>query len=166
VLMDHGGESTRKLTRLRELGVSVAIDDFGTGYSSLGYFRDLPIDGLKIDRAFIDGLGREREDTAIVTAAVAFAQALGLEVTGEGIESAEQLERLRELGCQLGQGYLFSRPADAPELTRRLAALNGLAGPDVPPRRARKRGAGVTKARDAMHDPGRDVAGEPSEGAA
>ena len=87
-------------------------------------------------------------------------------MTGEGIESAEQLERLRELGCQLGQGYLFSRPADAPELTRRLAALNGLAGPDLPPRRSRKRGATVPRARDAMHDAGRDVARESSEGAA
>ena len=162
----EGAAAINSLRDLRAMGVRVAIDDFGIGYSSLGYFRDLPIDGLKIDRAFIDGLGREREDTAIVTAAVAFAQALGLEVTGEGIESAEQLERLRELGCQLGQGYLFSRPADASELTRRLAALNGLAGPDVPPRRSRNRGATVPRARDAMHDAGRDVARESSEGAA
>ena len=162
----EGAAAINSLRDLRAMGVRVAIDDFGTGYSSLGYFRDLPIDGLKIDRAFIAGLGREREDTAIVTAAVAFAQALGLEVTGEGIESAEQLERLRELGCQLGQGYLFSRPADASELTRRLAALNGLAGPDLHPRRSRKRGATVPRARDAMHDAGRDVARESSEGAA
>jgi diguanylate cyclase (GGDEF)-like protein/PAS domain S-box-containing protein len=123
----EGEAALQTLRQLRAMGVRVAIDDFGTGYSSLGYFRDLPIDGLKIDRAFINGLGREREDTAIVTAAVAFAQALDLEVTGEGIESAEQLDRLRELGCQLGQGYLFSKPAEAAELTRRLAALNGIA---------------------------------------
>ena len=100
------------LRALRELGVRVWIDDFGTGYSSLGYFRDMPIDGLKIDRVFIDGIGHRPEATAIVTAALAFADALGLEVVGEGIETDEQRLELDRLGCRRGQGYLFSRPVE------------------------------------------------------
>jgi EAL domain-containing protein (putative c-di-GMP-specific phosphodiesterase class I) len=93
--------------------VRVWIDDFGTGYSSLGYFRDLPVDGLKIDRVFVDGLGELRSHTAIVTAAIAFADALGLDVVGEGIETENQRSRLTALGCRTGQGFLFSRPVPA-----------------------------------------------------
>jgi len=73
---------------------------------------------LKIDRAFVGGLGREREDTAIVTAAIAFGRALNVEVTGEGIETADQMSRLRELGCRLGQGFLFSRPVPANQMSK------------------------------------------------
>jgi diguanylate cyclase (GGDEF)-like protein/PAS domain S-box-containing protein len=117
----EGDAAIAALRGLQELGARIAIDDFGTGYSSLGYFRDLPIDGLKIDRAFIDGLGSEREDTAIVTAAIAFGRALEVEITGEGIETAEQLARLRELGCRLGQGFLFSRPVPAADMRKLLS---------------------------------------------
>ena len=117
----EGEAAIEALKVLQGHGIRVSIDDFGTGYSSLGYFRDLPLDGLKIDRAFVDGLGREREDTAIVTAAIAFGRALDVEVTGEGIETAEQLARLRELGCRLGQGYYFSRPVPARQLAKLLA---------------------------------------------
>ncbi|HET7027505.1 MAG TPA: EAL domain-containing protein [Candidatus Limnocylindrales bacterium] len=98
------------LRRLRDAGVHVAVDDFGTGYSSLGYLKRLPVDEIKIDRSFVDGLGREREKTAIVRAAVAFAMALDLAVTAEGIETELQLEHLAALECQYGQGYLFARP--------------------------------------------------------
>jgi diguanylate cyclase (GGDEF)-like protein/PAS domain S-box-containing protein len=105
--------SIARLTELRAAGARISIDDFGTGYSSLAYFRKLPIDGLKLDRAFIAALGQAREETAIVTAAIAFAAALGVEVTAEGIETEDQLRALRLLGCQFGQGYLLSRPVGA-----------------------------------------------------
>ncbi|MDP9482562.1 MAG: EAL domain-containing protein [Chloroflexota bacterium] len=118
----EGETAIRTLRAIRELGVRIAIDDFGTGYSSLGSFRELPIDGIKIDRTFVGGLGREREATAIVSAAIAFAQALGLEVTGEGIETVDQLARLKELGCVLGQGFLFARPLEAVAITELLSA--------------------------------------------
>ena len=87
------------LRQLRDLGVQLVVDDFGTGFSALEYFKRFAIQGLKIDRSFIDGLGRSREDTAIVTATLAFASALGLSVTAEGVETADQLDRLRALGC-------------------------------------------------------------------
>jgi diguanylate cyclase (GGDEF)-like protein/PAS domain S-box-containing protein len=103
------------LRQLQVLGIRVSIDDFGTGYSSLGSFRDLPIVGLKIDRAFINGLGLEREDTAIATAAIAFGHALDVEIVGEGIETELQMDRLIQLGCRFGQGFLFSRPVAATE---------------------------------------------------
>jgi diguanylate cyclase (GGDEF)-like protein/PAS domain S-box-containing protein len=102
-----------RLAALREIGVRVTIDDFGTGYSSLGSFRRLPIDGLKIDRSFIAALGTQREETAIVAAAVSFAQALGIGATGEGIETVEQWRALGALGCRYGQGFFLGRPTGA-----------------------------------------------------
>jgi diguanylate cyclase (GGDEF)-like protein/PAS domain S-box-containing protein len=110
--MLEGESALQALRALREIGVRVWIDDFGTGYSSLGYFTDLPLDGLKIDRLFVDGLGTRPEHTAIITAALAFAEALGLDVVGEGIETDDQRSRLGDLGCHLGQGFLFSKPMD------------------------------------------------------
>jgi diguanylate cyclase (GGDEF)-like protein/PAS domain S-box-containing protein len=104
------------LNQLRDLGVQLVIDDFGTGFSALEYFKRFAVQGLKIDRAFIAGLGRSREDTAIVTATLAFAAALDLSVTAEGIETVEQLERLQSLGCLHGQGYLFSPAVPASEV--------------------------------------------------
>jgi diguanylate cyclase (GGDEF)-like protein len=98
------------LVALRALGVQVAIDDFGTGFSRHGGFTRYPIDSLKIDRTIIDGLGRDAQDTAIVHAAIAFAKTLRLRITGEGIETAEQFELLRALGCDHGQGFYFARP--------------------------------------------------------
>ncbi|MFL5749622.1 MAG: EAL domain-containing protein [Chloroflexota bacterium] len=125
----EGDTARDALYALRELGIRMSIDDFGTGYSSLGYFRNLAIGGLKIDRAFVDGLGTEREDTAIVTAAIAFGHALEVEVVGEGIETQEQLDRLRDLGCALGQGFLFSKavpPDEVVELLRLPAKPGGV----------------------------------------
>jgi diguanylate cyclase (GGDEF)-like protein/PAS domain S-box-containing protein len=114
----QGEDATAVIEALHKLGVRIALDDFGTGYSSLAYVRQLPVDILKIDRLFVDGLGRDREDTAIVQAAIAFGQALGLDVVGEGIETPEQASRLRELGCREGQGFHYSPPVSAPEAAR------------------------------------------------
>jgi EAL domain-containing protein (putative c-di-GMP-specific phosphodiesterase class I) len=98
------------IAALRSLGASIVIDDFGTGYSALDYLKRFVVDGVKIDRSFVSGLGRLGPDEAIVTASIAFAHALGLEVTAEGIETRVQLDRLTELGCDRGQGYLIGRP--------------------------------------------------------
>jgi diguanylate cyclase (GGDEF)-like protein len=102
------GAADATLQELRRLGVHIAIDDFGTG--ALGTLEHYPIDSLKIDRSFISGLGRDAHNTAIVHAVIAFAKTLGLRVTSEGIESVEQLELLRALGCDHGQGYYFAKP--------------------------------------------------------
>jgi diguanylate cyclase (GGDEF)-like protein len=98
------------LHALRSLGVRLSIDDFGTGQSSLGYLKTLPVDSLKIDRSFVDGLGTDPDDSAIVEAVVHLGHALGLTVTAEGIETPKQLSELRALGCDLGQGFYFARP--------------------------------------------------------
>jgi diguanylate cyclase (GGDEF)-like protein/excisionase family DNA binding protein len=109
------------LRRLRELGVHIVVDDFGTGYSSLSYLKRLPVDGLKIDRSFVEGLGEAREKSAIVRATIALARALGLTVTAEGIENATQLRRLLALQCDLGQGYHFAHPLAKDAMTALLA---------------------------------------------
>jgi EAL domain-containing protein (putative c-di-GMP-specific phosphodiesterase class I) len=109
------------LRRLRELGVHIVVDDFGTGYSSLSYLKRLPVDGLKIDRSFVEGLGHGREKSAIVRATTALARALGLTVTAEGIENATQLRRLLALQCDLGQGYYFAPPLEPEAMTALLA---------------------------------------------
>jgi diguanylate cyclase (GGDEF)-like protein len=105
------------LRKLKNSGIEFAMDDFGTGYSNLSYVKRLPIDTLKIDRTYVRGLGTHVEDKAIVHATVAFAEALGLKVVAEGIETAEQMTLLRELGCELGQGYHFAKPLPSEEMT-------------------------------------------------
>jgi diguanylate cyclase (GGDEF)-like protein/PAS domain S-box-containing protein len=125
-LMLQESVASGSLQQLRQMGVRLVVDDFGTGFSSLEYFKRFDVQGLKIDRSFIDGLGRSREDTAIVTATLAFATALDLAVTAEGVETQLQLEQLLLLGCQQAQGYLFARPvpaADVPSLLEEAAAL-------------------------------------------
>ena len=104
------------LTALRELGVRLAIDDFGTGYSSLSYLRHLPIDVLKIDRSFIEGLGRSDEDTALVQAILRLARSLNLETIAEGVERPDQRAALADLQCTLAQGWHFSRPLRSAEM--------------------------------------------------
>lgn len=104
------GEMQEVITAIRKLGVNIAIDDFGTGYSSFSYIKELPVDTLKIDRAFIKDLGDKEENRAIVEAILTVAKAVGLNVVAEGIEEREHLEILQDLGCQQGQGYYFSRP--------------------------------------------------------
>ncbi len=103
----------RTLEALRDLGVMVSIDDFGTGYSSLAYLRRLPVDELKIDKTFVDGLGNDAADTALVAGIVSLAHALDLSVVAEGVETEVQLEELRRIGCEIVQGYLLARPLPA-----------------------------------------------------
>jgi EAL domain-containing protein (putative c-di-GMP-specific phosphodiesterase class I) len=134
VLILEGERTDQVVAALRGLGVRLAIDDFGTGYSSLSYARRFPVDELKIDRSFIDGLGRSGEDAAIVTAAIAFARALHLTVTAEGVETTDQAIRLRGLGCDRAQGFLFARPMDEAALTALLAEDGLFALSDLAPR--------------------------------
>ncbi len=110
---------TSTLVALKTLGVKLAIDDFGTGYSSLSYLKNYPVDAVKVDRAFVDGLGTDQRDYSLVAAILAMAEALGLSVTAEGVENATQLAILRDLGCQHAQGYLLGKPA-APVSMREL----------------------------------------------
>jgi EAL domain-containing protein (putative c-di-GMP-specific phosphodiesterase class I) len=101
--------------------VCISIDDFGTGYSSLAYLKRLPAETLKIDRSFVAGIGEDLEDTAIVGMIIELAHTLGMEVIAEGVESEEQAEQLKEMGCDRGQGYYFARPLPSEETTRFLS---------------------------------------------
>ncbi|HEY5403458.1 MAG TPA: EAL domain-containing protein, partial [Pyrinomonadaceae bacterium] len=105
--------------QLRSLGVQLSIDDFGTGYSSLSYLHRFPLNYLKIDRSFVMRMTTDN-DNAIVKTIATLAQNLGMEVIAEGIETEEQYQRLKELGCEYGQGFLFSRPVDADSASRLL----------------------------------------------
>ncbi len=109
------------LGAVRELGVSVALDDFGTGWSTLGLLRRVPFDALKIDRSFTAGLPGSRSDRALVAAIVTLARSLGVPAVAEGIERPEQHAWLRDVGCDLGQGYLFARPSTVEQLAGWLA---------------------------------------------
>lgn len=122
---------------LKSRGLVVSIDDFGTGYSSLAHLKRFPIDELKIDKSFVDGLGTDSEDTAIVAAIVAMAHALGLLVIAEGVETIDQLERLRTLGCEMAQGYLFSRPLHPDGLVALGPILLPIADGDPSPKQTR-----------------------------
>jgi EAL domain-containing protein (putative c-di-GMP-specific phosphodiesterase class I) len=123
VLVEEGGTVVPVLSKLRQRGVKVAVDDFGTGYSSLGYLRRLPVDVLKIDRAFVTGVADSAEDAAVAQAVLSLARILGLATVAEGIETPEQAAALLAIGCTFGQGYLFSRPLPGPELETKLTAL-------------------------------------------
>ncbi len=116
-LMENPAMGAEFLGRLKALGVHLAIDDFGTGYSSLAYLRRFPVDTVKIDRAFIIDLENDdSSDTTLVAAIVAMAEALGVATVAEGVETEGQAERLRELGCRVAQGYLYSRPMPVAEI--------------------------------------------------
>jgi diguanylate cyclase (GGDEF)-like protein/PAS domain S-box-containing protein len=119
VLMDDVDTTIGAISALKGLGVTLSIDDFGTGYSSLGYLKRFPVDAVKVDRSFIDGLGADPEDSAIVAAVVSLGHALGLTVIAEGVETDRQLAELRALGCDAAQGYLFARPGPADDLATR-----------------------------------------------
>jgi diguanylate cyclase (GGDEF)-like protein/PAS domain S-box-containing protein len=115
VLMEES--SVAAMTALKALGVRLSIDDFGTGYSSLGYLKRFPVDSVKVDRSFVDGLGIEGEDSAIVAAVVSLGHALGLSVVAEGVETSGQLHELLALGCDRAQGYWFSGPRTPTEFS-------------------------------------------------
>ncbi|MCU1496404.1 MAG: diguanylate cyclase domain protein [Acidimicrobiales bacterium] len=127
VLMDEAARSERILRALKALGVKLSIDDFGTGYSSLSYLKRFPVDAVKIDRAFVDGLGEASADSAIVDAVVRMAGALRLDTIAEGVETPLQMRELVGLGCISAQGYLFARPKPATDILEMLRNPVGLA---------------------------------------
>jgi diguanylate cyclase (GGDEF)-like protein/PAS domain S-box-containing protein len=128
IFTDERTDAFAVLSDLRRLGVRISIDDFGTGYSSLSRLRDLPVDELKIDRAFVNQLGRD-EQGSLVSTILRLARELSLDTVAEGVEEGEQMERLRELGCDLGQGYLLGRPMPATSMEKMIAADQSTAQP-------------------------------------
>jgi EAL domain-containing protein (putative c-di-GMP-specific phosphodiesterase class I) len=124
VLMHDAASAVRWLHELKQLGLQVAIDDFGTGYSSLSYLQQFPVDTLKIDKSFVDGIGSEAERATLASAIIDFGRTLGLKTVAEGIEEAGQAAELALLGCDVGQGYHFARPMDR----ERMEAILGEAG--------------------------------------
>lgn len=124
-LMDDPDAALRTLTELRDLGTLLAIDDFGTGYASLTYLQTFPLHELKIDCSFVAGLGADAGDSAIVTSCVQLAHAVGLRAVAEGVETDRQRAALLELGCDLAQGYYYSRPLPAGDLARWLVSHRG-----------------------------------------
>ncbi|MGZ4707180.1 MAG: putative bifunctional diguanylate cyclase/phosphodiesterase [Acidimicrobiales bacterium] len=127
-LMEDVAGVVERLDRLKAIGVGLNIDDFGTGYSSLSYLKRLPIDTLKIDRSFVDGLGLDPHDTSIARAVVSLADALELEVIAEGVETELQAAELRSLGCHLAQGFLWQRPLPPAELWQWLVTSGHVTG--------------------------------------
>ena len=147
-VMDRSETSLGVLQQLRSLGVRIVLDDFGTGYSSLAYLRQLPLDTIKVDRSFVTDLDVRDPNVGIIRAVVSLAHGLGITVVAEGIETEEQARRLRELGCDMGQGYAWAHPAEPIRvgqfLSRRLEAS----------RRARRNGDQTPpKSRRAVGDP-------------
>jgi EAL domain-containing protein (putative c-di-GMP-specific phosphodiesterase class I) len=128
IVMEQAEQAIATLDALKALGVRLAIDDFGTGYSSLAYLKRFPIDKLKIDRSFVQGLADDADDREIAATIIAMARSLSLDVLAEGVESEQQLAILRQLDCDQYQGYLFAQPMPADELERLLPDLS----PDAP----------------------------------
>jgi EAL domain-containing protein (putative c-di-GMP-specific phosphodiesterase class I) len=112
-LMQDVEATVRTLRTLKRLGVKLAIDDFGTGYASLGHLKRFPVDSLKIDRTFVDGLGTDPDDRVIAAAVIGLAHALGVTAVAEGVENEVHVAELRALRCDGAQGWLYGRPADA-----------------------------------------------------
>jgi EAL domain-containing protein (putative c-di-GMP-specific phosphodiesterase class I) len=125
VIMQQTESNLITLHALKALGVRLAIDDFGTGYSSLAYLQRFPIDILKIDKSFVDGLGRGGSDAALARTIIALGGALALRCVAEGVESDAQRAHLRTLGCEYAQGFLFARPMPAEELGAMVAGVDG-----------------------------------------
>ena len=127
VAVDDAENATATLHRLKELGVRLSIDEFGTGNSSLGSLKRYPLDMLKIDRSFVIGIDSDAEDVAIVTAIINLAHSLGLETIADGVERKEQLDTLRELGCETGQGFYFARPRPSEAIAELLGSREPVA---------------------------------------
>jgi diguanylate cyclase (GGDEF)-like protein len=117
MLLSGDEDTAERLRRLKALGLAIAVDDFGTGYSSLSYLKQFPVDALKIDKSFVDTVARSTADSALARTIVELGRGMRLETIAEGIENVEQLEQLRLLDCQLGQGYHFSVPLSDAQLT-------------------------------------------------
>ena len=132
MLVDDVGSASRILTQMRDQGVHISIDDFGTGYSSLSYLSTLPMDALKIDKSFVDGLDKGASNQVIVNAILAITNELKIDAVAEGIEEEAQHAWLRRVGCELGQGYLFSPPLARAAADRLLRERFGLAPQDTP----------------------------------
>ena len=128
VIMHDAERSIDLLWQFRAMGIKLAVDDFGTGYSSLAYLKNLPIDTLKIDRSFVNGIVNDPGDRSIVRAILSLAASLKLSVTAEGIETVEQAAALSAWHCERGQGYHFSKPLDATATASLLAAASGHEG--------------------------------------
>jgi len=118
VLMQSSEMTLKTLHQLRSLGIRISMDDFGTGYSSLSYLKSFPFDRIKIDRCFISGMGSGSESIAIIKAVVTLAETFGMATTAEGVETAAQLDQVRQLGCTDVQGFFYSKPLPVEELER------------------------------------------------
>ena len=123
--MENPTHAIEVLKQLRDLGISISIDDFGTGYSSLAYLKRFPINTLKIDRTFVEGLPIEHDDVEISKAIIALAHSLKLKLIAEGVETEAQSEFLRAAGCMQLQGFLYARPMPAPDVTTWLQKNRG-----------------------------------------
>jgi predicted signal transduction protein with EAL and GGDEF domain len=132
-LLESSEEVVDALRRLRELGVSLVLDDFGTGYSALSYLQNFPLHTIKVDRAFVQRMGTDQDSHELVRALVSMASTLAMDVTAEGIETADQLDRLTALDCRRGQGFFFSRPLDAAAVERWLVSAETPAEPASAP---------------------------------
>ena len=122
LLVDDTSRMQERLEALQAVGVSLAVDDFGTGYSALGYIQRFPIDIIKIDRSFVDGLNSAESDASVVRAVIDLAKQIGARTVAEGIEDPRQLARLKEMGCDAGQGYFFSKPVPPAEFAAMINA--------------------------------------------
>ena len=122
-IMENSEMAVTILNQLRKLGLQMSLDDFGTGYSSLSYLHKLPVTFLKIDRSFVTRMVKSEDNRAIVQTIVQLAQNLKMKVIAEGIETAEQLSELAQMGCEFGQGYFFSKPL-SPEAARQFIKEN------------------------------------------
>ncbi|OZG73872.1 GGDEF-domain containing protein [Hahella sp. CCB-MM4] len=120
VIMNDMDEAIMTLQQLKKMGVNASIDDFGTGYSSLNYLKRLPVNTLKIDKIFVDDITKSRRDMALVDTMISLAHHLNMKTVAEGVETRETLELLTQLGCDIGQGYYFSHPVSADEITHLL----------------------------------------------
>jgi hypothetical protein len=149
VLMQDAPGAVKILRALNTLGTRLSIDDFGTGYSSLSRLKRFPVNVLKIDRSFVDGLGEDPEDSAIVEAIIGLARALNLTTVAEGVETTRQMDHLVKLGCRFAQGFLLARPAPAAEMES-LIERQGMPSPQNASRT--QRSVSSTHASDRAHD--------------
>jgi diguanylate cyclase (GGDEF)-like protein/PAS domain S-box-containing protein len=165
VLLDEPERVSETIDRIARHGVRFALDDFGTGYSSLAYLGRLPIDGLKVDRSFVDALGDSRRSTAITTAIVRMAQALSIEVIAEGVETVTQLKLVRDLGCELAQGFYLHRPLQARQITELLRTRSAQKSVAPPAGKTRRGSTGKGHGEPAEKQPTRVRARVPARAA-